>query len=218
MKSMLRSSALAAPIFVLGSLIAFPSSVLAEVKSLTSSELTETFIRDSTIIVTPKQQQATRQETVTSLTVSPSDVTQSELEEIKNAETHMDNADYAATLSDEELRNYKWKRGFKNRINVDDLNDDLTIPDYDTINAPPSVADILEDPRFAVPEGDQWARMYAGSQLGIRRDGDTFTFSIGAPEGVGDIKIPEAVHGDGISIVPRDGGGLDVTLQIPKPE
>lgn len=216
MKSRHLSAAFAAPILVLGTLTALPFSALAEVKSLSSSELTETFIKDSTIIVTPKQQKATRQQTVTSLTISPTDVSESEIEVIKQAEDHMRNADNSFALSEEDERYYKWKRGTKKGLTQDGQEvDEITIPDYDTINPQLPVAEILDDSRFAVPEGDQWARMYAGNQLGVALNGDKFTFSIGNPTGVDPIRIPEAVHNDRVSIVPREGGGLDVTITLP---
>lgn len=210
MKSMHLSKALAAPIIVLGTLSALPLSALAEVKSLTSSELTETFIKDSTIIVTPKQQKATRQQTMTSLTISPYDLSETEIEDVKHNDRHLKNATTAVSLSDELLRDSAVKDAVALATNP------LEIPGYDEINAPLPIAEILEDSRFAVPEGDQWARMYAGNQLGIGLNGDKFTFSIGAPEGVGNISIPEAVHGDGIDIVPRAGGGVDVTVTVPR--
>ena len=211
MKSRHFSAALAAaPLLALGTLTALPLSVLAEVKSLSSSELTETFIKDSTIIVTPKQQKATRQQTVTSLTISPTDVSESEIEDIKQAEDHLNRAN---TLSDEDMRNYRIKRPSKYAISQE--TSPLEIPSYDEINARLSTAEILEDSRFAVPEGDQWARMYAGNQLGIGLNGDKFTFSIGNPAGINEIRIPEAVHEGPVDIVPREGGGMDITITVP---
>lgn len=212
MKSRHLSAALAAPILALGTLTALPLSALAEVKSLSSSELTETFIKDSTIIVTPKQQKATRQQTVTSLTISPTDVSESEIEEINHAEEHMKNADNSFALTEEDERYYKWKRGTKKGLNQGES--ELTIPDYDTINAQPPIAEILDDSRFAVPEGDQWARMYAGNQLGVSMNGKEFTISIGNPAGVDPIRIPEAVQNDRVSIMPREGGGVDLTFKL----
>lgn len=212
MKPMHLYSAFAAPILVLGTLTALPLSALAEVKSLTSSELTETFIKDSTIIVTPKQQKATRQQTMTSLTISPYDLSETEIEDVKHSDRHLKNATTAVSLSDELLRDSAVKDAVALATNP------LEIPSYEEINPNIPIAEILGDSRFAVPEGDQWARMYAGNQLGISLNGDKFTFSIGAPEGVGNINIPEPVHGDGIDIVPRAGGGLDVTLTVPRQE
>ena len=49
-----------------------PIASQAEVKSLSSSELTETYIKDSTIIVTPKKNKAKpSKKTYSSLTIAP---------------------------------------------------------------------------------------------------------------------------------------------------
>lgn len=201
---------IAAPILVLSTLTALPFTVLAEVKSLSSSELTETFIKDSTIIVTPKQQQnATRQQTITSLTISPHDLSESEIEDVKHSANHLKNVTTAISLSDDLMRN----TAVQDAVVL--ATTQLEIPSYDEINAPLPVAEILNDSRFAVPEGNEWARMYAGNELGISLNGDKFTFSIGNPVGVNDIHIPEAVHEGPVDIVPRAGGGFDVTITVP---
>ncbi len=206
----------AASILVLGSISALPLSAVAEVKSLSSSELTETYIKDSTIIVMPKkQQQASRQQTITSLSISPTDMSQSEIEEISHSQNHLKDTKTAFVLSDELMRN----------SSVDDAvalttNPQPNILSFDEINAPPPISEILNDDRYAVPEGTQWARNYAGDQLGISMNGGAngdryYTISIGNPVGINPIHIPEAIHEGPVDLVPREGGGFDLTIKLP---
>jgi hypothetical protein len=207
-----------ASILILGTISALPLVVNAEVKSLSSSELTETYIQDSTIIVTPKKQtRTTQQKQVTNLTISPQDVSESELGEIEHSQNHMSGTRTAFELSDELMRNTA----------VNDAVALVTtpqpyVPSFDEINAPLPISEILNDDRFAVPEGDQWAQVYLGNaenglpDLGIALDGDQYTMSFGNLPGINNIHIPESINEGPVELVPRPGGGFDLTITLPQ--
>lgn len=187
-----------------------PSLSFAEVTSLSSSELTETYIKDSTIIVTPKKQADSQQKTYSSLTIAPIENTDQDISEIQNYQNHMSSTETAVLLNDEILRNASVESVFAPELVVN-------IPTYQELITPP-VAEILDDPRYTVPQGD-FDFTYVGgtntNDLGISRQGDQFTFSIGNLPQINTINLPEAINEGPLQITPRDGGGFDLTINIP---
>lgn len=196
----------AAGVFV-GSILA--SVVNAEVTSLSSSELTETYIQDSTIIVTPKQQASTdtRQTSYSSLTIVPIESTEQDLDAMEHSDSHLNGSETAFALSDELLRN----------TNVEStLNplEPVAIQSYrESITQP--VADILDDERYRPPTGN-FDIDYQGKDLGLSRNGQQLTFSIGLPDGVDPVNLPYAINEGPLQITPRLGGGFDLTINIPQ--
>lgn len=183
---------------------------VSEVKSLTSSELTETYIKDSTIIVTPKRQAETPQKkkVYSSLTIAPVENNEEALDQLNQSELHQQNVATAFALSEEDLRN----AGVESALNPVAVVD---IPTYQELTTLP-VADILNDERYRVPEGD-FEISYIGSDLGVSRSGEQVTFSIGAPPGIPNpIEIPEAIQEGPLSLIPRADGGFDLTIDIPQ--
>ena len=68
------------------------ATALAEVKSLSSSELTDTYIKDSTIIITPKKKKKdTEQKTYSSLTIAPVENNDIAISDLKNVDSHLKN-------------------------------------------------------------------------------------------------------------------------------
>lgn len=191
------------------------TSAFAEVKSLSSSELTETYIKDSTIIVTPKKQEAPVEEkkTYSTLTIAPVENNEGDLDQLEHVQLHNDGSMTSFELDEETLRNASVASVFNQLEPVD-------IPSYQERTTLP-VADLLGDERYRVPEGD-FDYSYigggsGGSDLGLSRVGDKLTFSIGAPVGVENpIQIPQAMQEGPIEIVPREGGGFDLTINIPQ--
>lgn len=188
-----------------------PNLSMAEVSSLTSSELTETYIKDSTIIVTPKKQSNTQQKTYSSLTIAPIENNDQDFSELQNSQNHVSGATTSVLLNDEILRNASIDSVFAPELVVN-------IPSYQEIITPP-IAEILDDPRYAAPEGN-FDRTYIGgtnlNSLGISRTEDQFTFSIGNLPQLDTINIPEAINEGPLQITPRDGGGFDLTINIPE--
>lgn len=185
------------------------ATVNAEVKSLSSSELTETYIEDSTIIITPKKQSLSEQKTVSSVTIAPyegEDTDSQLLIETEESQTGLANA---VELDDELLRNSTVDAAFLEQQQVD-------IPSYQELTTVP-VADLLEDERYRAPEGD-FDFSYIGDDLALSRDSDKLTFSIGNIPGIEQINIPEAVNEGPVQIQPREGGGFDLTFTVPPQE
>lgn len=180
----------------------------AEVKSLSSSELTETYIEDSTIIVTPKEAPSTTQTTVSSLTIAPVESSDQDIIELKNAQEHQEGTTTSFELNDELLRN----ASVESAINPPES---LLIPSYqETITR--DVADILNDERYRVPEGD-FDFDYVGNDLGLSRSAEQITFSIGNLPGIDKIELPQGIEPGGpVELIPREGGGFDLTINIPQ--
>jgi len=185
-----------------------PLSGYAEVKSLTSSELTDTYIKDSTIIVTPKEAPQTQQKTYSSLTIAPVESSDQDIDELKNFQQHLRGTETAVALSDELLRNANIESALAPETPVE-------IASYQEYTEIP-VADLLNDERYRVPEGD-FELSYIGSEdLGISREGQQLTFSIGNIPGIEQINLPQGMDQSPIELIPRDGGGFDLTINIPQ--
>ena len=131
---------------LLPSVLLSPALCHAEVTSLSSSELTETYIKDSTIIVTPKKQADTQQKAYSSLTIAPIENTDQDISEIQNSQNHQSSTVTSTLLNDEILRNASVDSVFVPELVVN-------IPSYQELTTPP-IAELLDDPRYAVPEGD----------------------------------------------------------------
>jgi len=186
-----------------------PIASQAEVKSLTSSELTETYIKDSTIIVTPKKKNAqqTTQKSYSSLTIAPVENNDLDLEELRRSQTHNTGTEVSFALSDELLRN----ASIESTLSPDQS---IHVPTYQEVTTVP-VAELLNDARYTVPEGD-FDFSYIGNDLGLSRTDNQLTFSIGNLPGIQPINLPEGVNDGPLQIVPRAGGGFDLTINIPQ--
>lgn len=198
------------PAFVLCTACLFPTLGYSEVTSLSSSELTETYIKDSTIIVTPKKQASTQQKTYSSLTIAPIENSDQDISEIQNSQNHTSITETSVLLNDEILRNASVDSVFAPELVVN-------IPTHQELITPP-IAEILDDPRYAVPEGNFDFTYIGGTNsndLGISRQDDQFTFSIGNLPQINTINLPQAINEGPLQITPRDGGGFDLTINIP---
>lgn len=193
-------------LIALGICAAVSSHSYADVKSLSSSELTETYIQDSTIIITPKKAPQTTQKTVSSLTIAPVENTDQDIIELENSQLHQEGTSTSFELNDESLRNASV---------VSALNppEEIFVPTFEEVNTVP-VADILNDERYRPPEGD-FDIDYDGQDLGLSRLGDKLTFSIGNLPGIDQINLPNGINEGPVEIVPRPGGGFDLTINIP---
>ncbi len=193
------------------SALLLPGISFAEVTSLSSSELTETYIKDSTIIVTPKKQAETQQKTYSSLTIAPIENTDQDITELQNSQNHLSGTETSKLLNDEILRNASVDSVFVPELVVN-------IPTYEERITPP-IAEILDDPRYTVPEGDFDFTYIGGAnsnELGISRQGNEFTFSIGNLPQINPINLPEGINEGPLRIDPRPGGGFDLTINIPE--
>jgi len=187
------------------------ASTLAEVKSLSSSELTDTYIKDSTIIITPKKKKTdTEQTTYSSLTIAPVENNDIAISDLKNVNTHSTVIKTAIELDDELLRNASIEQSLQASLGVE-------IQTYqERITRP--IAEILDDPRYIVPEGN-FEYTYIGgansNELGLSRTDQQLTFSIGNLPGINPIVLPNAIDEGPLQITPRETGGFDLTINIP---
>ncbi|MCP5209075.1 MAG: hypothetical protein H7A01_17925 [Hahellaceae bacterium] len=198
--------------FVVAGGLAFTSiTVTAGVKSMSSDEMTETFIKDTTIIVTPAQKSdsdSKRKKDLTSLTISPGEAEKSEAEVQAEFEENKDQQDRQLNAA---IANYDEQ--VKREMVLRQINSSqLPPPDVSGIYAERPMPNI---PGFVVPEGD-FAYNFVGNQLGLSRDDNQLTMSFGNLPGIGDIKIPNAVNEGPIQLTPRQGGGFDLIIDIPQ--
>jgi len=189
-----------------------PALSFAEVKSLSSSELTETYIKDSTIIVTPKKKKVgTEQKTYSSLTIAPVENSDIDIDQLHHQQQHSAGTLTAVALNDELLRNASVDAALSPELGI-------IVPTFQELTTRP-IAEILDDPRYTVPEGN-FDFTYVGGggskDLGISRQGDQFTFSIGNLPEISQINLPEGINDGPLQITPRAGGGFDLTINIPE--
>jgi len=185
-----------------------PVITQAEVKSLTSSELTETFIKDSTIIVTPKAQPSqTKKKTYSSLTIAPIENNDIDIDQLQRSQDHLSGSVTSVELADEFLRNASVDSALTpaQAVDIETYQESITVP----------VAELLDDPRYLVPE-DDFDLSYIGKDLGLSRQNDQLTFSIGNIPGIDQINLPQGLNEGPLQIVPRAGGGFDLTINIPQ--
>lgn len=193
-------------------LLLLPLMASAEVKSLSSSELTDTYIKDSTIIVTPKKQEIeTTQKTYSSLTIAPVENIDQDLDILQHQQNHVDGTSSSVLLNEEMLRNAAI-------ASATDIPIDVVIPTYDEINTR-TVEEVMGDARYAVPEGN-FDFTYIGGDgskdLGLSRTDNQLTFSIGNLPQIDKIELPHGIDEGPLQITPRVGGGFDLTINIPE--
>jgi hypothetical protein len=184
------------------------TTATAEVKSLSSSELTETYIKDSTVIITPKQSSQTTTTSVSSITIAPVENTDQDIQELGNSQLHREGTITSFELDDETLRN----------ASVDSALNPLTLPTIAAYEDPQiytPVADIFDNEQYRAPEGD-FDIDYVGNDLGLSRSGQQLTFSIGNLPGIDNIQLPYGVDEGPLQITPREGGGFDLTINVPQ--
>ena|SRR5690606_3416890 len=178
--------------------------VMADVQSLTSSELTETYIQDSTIIVTPAQRQVEKRPSqVITYTIAPSEPSKTEAEEQAELQQQRDIRISSTDMAVESARQA--------------AEEFATIERHQVAIAPLTErqVNIPELPGFRVPEGPFNEQMIGQQELGLASDGQSLTFSIGNIPGVDPI-FTEQIRSDLVNLTPRPDGGFDLNIQIPQ--
>ncbi|AOY87563.1 hypothetical protein BKP64_04905 [Marinobacter salinus] len=186
----------------------FPA--IAGVQTLTSDEMVETYIKDSAVIVVPKERkksEADRRRIIKSLTISPGEPVLSEAEEeaYRDAlQRYIDEGKTDALASAEEE--------FLRRA--------LLLPQEELANAQPpaeftpTIPPLIFGQQAQIPE-EPFTQTFLNDQLGIGFDGQNLNFSIGNPPGIDQIQIPQAINEGPISLTPRPGGGFDLSIAVP---
>ncbi|SRR5690554_574327 len=177
---------------------------MADVQSLTSSELTETYIQDSTIIVTPAQRPAERRPSqVITYTIAPSEPVKTEAEEQGEIQQQQNLQVSSSDMAMESARQAAEEIEFMQRHQVA-----IAPLTERQVNIP-------ELPGFRLPEGPFNEQMIGQKELGLASDGQSLTFSIGNIPGVDPI-FTEQIRSDLVNLTPRADGGFDLNIQIPQ--
>lgn len=177
---------------------------MADVQSLTSSELTETYIQDSTIIVTPAQRPAERRPSqVITYTIAPSEPVKTEAEEQGEIQQQQSLQVSSSDMAMESARQAAEEIEFMQRHQVA-----IAPLTERQVNIP-------ELPGFRLPEGPFNEQMIGQKELGLASDGQSLTFSIGNIPGVDPI-FTEQIRSDLVNLTPRADGGFDLNIQIPQ--
>ncbi|SFM55073.1 hypothetical protein [Marinobacter zhejiangensis] len=201
-----QSILLTAIIGAVGSLPAF-----AGVRTLTSDEMVETYVKDSAVIVVPRQQQRAeedRRRILRSLTISPGEPVQME------SEAEAERAEFQFREDEERFASLKEaEEEFIRRTLLTPTSEIAAIqpPDYQILNIPP----IIFGEQLVIPEGP-FAQTFLNDQLGIAFDGSNLNLSIGNPPGIDQITLPQGIDEGPITLVPRPGGGFDLSIQVPE--
>ncbi len=193
---------------IAGAAVSMPA--LSGVQALTSDEMVETYVKDSAVIIVPKEQRksdADRQRILRSLTISPGEPVLTEAEE----EAYRDALQrYVEAGSKDALKNAEEE--FLRRA--------LLLPQAELARAQPpaeftpTIPPIIFGQQAQIPE-EPFTQTFLNDQLGIGFDGQNLNFSIGNPPGIDRIQVPEAINEGPISLTPRPGGGFDLSIKVP---
>lgn len=190
-------------------------SALADgVRSLSQDEMVDTFIRDSAIVVSPREDrqarsiEESRARAIRAL-VRPGEPVRTEAQETQTTmgvqEQRMASLDEAQRFAQQEFI----------RRTLASQTDQLEglQPQIDLALPQPSI------PGIGVPEIPEGAfsRNYYNDQLGLAFDGETLDFSIGNNlPGVNQIDVPHSIDEGPVQLTPRAGGGFDLSIDVPQ--
>ena len=188
----------------------FSTTALAGVQTMTSDEMVETYVRDSAVIVVPKDQQksaADRQRIIRSLTISPGEPVLTEAEEEAYREA---------------LRRYQeeGKSDALESAEEEFLRRALLLPQEELARAQPPadftprIQPIIFGQQAQIPD-EPFNQTFLNDQLGIGCDGQNLNFSIGNPPGIDRIEVPHAINEGPVTLTPRPGGGFDLSIAVP---
>lgn len=184
---------------------------VAGVQSLTQDEMVETYVKDSAVIVIPRDQQkseADRRRIIRSLTISPGEPVVTEAEEEAYREA---------------LRRYQ-EEGKKDALESAEeefLRRALLIPIEELARAQPpadftpQVPPIIFGQQAQIPD-EPFSQTFLNDQLGLAFDGQNVIFSIGNPPGIDQIEIPQGINEGPVTLTPRPGGGFDLSIAVPE--
>jgi hypothetical protein len=188
----------------------FTSPLMAGVQTLTSDEMVETYVKDSAVIVVPKERQkseADRRKILRSLTISPGEPVLTEAEE----EAYRD-----------ALERYQREGKADALKNAEDefLRRALLLPQEELARAQPprdltpNIPPIIFGQQAQIPD-EPFTQTFLNDQLGIGYDGQNLNFSIGNPPGIDNIQVPHGIDEGPVTLTPRPGGGFDLSIEVP---
>ncbi|WP_369602300.1 hypothetical protein AAIA72_04870 [Hahella sp. SMD15-11] len=182
---------------------------LAEVKSLSGDELTETYVKDSTIIVAPVKKEPVKKKVVT-LTISPGEPLRTETDDA--SEVNAWQAAEQAAKAEAEL-------AARQKLDEAALQAVANLPPTKT-----HTINVAGVPGLTVPEGPftldqilntQPNQLPYGNELNISGDTQQVRITIGNLPGVDPIQFQKGFEGSNIQLEPRAAGGFDLILNVP---
>ncbi|WP_020408788.1 hypothetical protein [Hahella ganghwensis] len=189
------------------------TSTFAEVKSLSSGELTDTYIKDSTIIVTPAVKAAEKKVTRT-YTIAPGEPVKTESEEQAELETSLANEwqEYV------DAAEFAKQRTREQELVLANIGTPELIPLTER-NLPYNIT--LPEGAFTFEQvlgqtDTQPVTLPYGDELNLHSNGQELTISVGNLPGVDPITLQQSLQGGLVNLQPRDNGGFDLILTIPQ--
>lgn len=188
----------------------FTSPLMAGVQTLSSDEMVETYVKDSAVIVVPKDRQkseADRRQILRSLTISPGEPVLTEAEEEAYREAlerfQQEGKSDALESAEEEF-----------------LRRALLLPQEELARAQPpreftpNIPPIVFGQQAEIPD-EPFTQNFLNDQLSVGFDGQNLNFSIGNPPGIDDIQVPHGINEGPVTLTPRPGGGFDLSIAVP---
>lgn len=187
------------------------STVLAGVSTLSSDEMVDTYVKDSAVIVVPRERQKPeeeRQRVLRALTISPGEpvLTEAEEEAYRQALQRFQEEGKLDALENAEQE--LLRRALL--LPQEELARNQPVADF-TPNLPP----IIYGQQIQIPE-EPFNQSFLNDQLGIGFDGQNLNFSIGNLPGVDQIQVPHGINEGGVQLTPRPGGGFDLSIPVPQ--
>lgn len=188
-----------------------PVSAIAGVESLSSEEMVDTYVKDSAIIVVPRQReeraQPSRDQVIQTISISPGEpvITETDMARVREqilASQRASMRDTEALAREQQIR--------------DTLNRPLEelAAIQPTMQTMPEISNLVYGQNPQVPD-QPFTETYLNNQLGLGFDGQNLQFSIGNLPGVSQINIPQGINEGPVQLTPRPGGGFDLNIAVP---
>lgn len=192
-------------------MLVLPAAAFAGVESLSSEEMVDTYVKDSAIIVVPRQMDASPRPSeapvIQTISISPGEpvITETDMARIRERIRESQRAsirDTEALAREQQIR------------------DTLARPLDGLAALQPTLQTMPEMPSPVYGQTPQipdqpFMETYLNNQLGLGFDGQNLQFSIGNLPGVSQIDIPQGINEGPVQLIPRPGGGFDLNIAVP---
>lgn len=184
----------------------FSTLTQGEIQSLTSGEMTDTYVKDSTIIVTPTRQPEKPRQVVT-YSISPGEPVKSDAEIQRERDRALEEARNAADAA---------------TAAAFEVDDKFALNPVPTVQFPELIP--REPPPFGiqVPEGPYQLQdligvstpdaMPYGDQLNSSFDGQQYILTIGNIPGYNPVNLDQSYQGQYLELRPLDTGGFQIVI------
>ena len=198
------------PLSLLGLGVLLSNHAVSGVQTLSSDEMVDTYVQDSALILVhpdSEQQKQDREKVLRTLTISPGEpaLTEAEEEAYREALTRLEQQGKLDALESAEEE-------FLRRALA--LSQDELARAQPAREFTPQIQPIIFGQQAQIPD-EPFTQNFLNNQLGINFDGKNLNFGIGQPPGIDNIQIPRAINEGPISLVPRPGGGFDLSIKVP---